>query len=233
MIQFNLLPDVKQEYVKARRTKRLVILASLAASGVSVFVLLLMVLTVDVVQKKSLHDLNNDIGKYSKQLKAVPNLNKMLTVQNQLNTLTSLHDQKVVTSRLFGYIKQFTPSQATISKLTVNFSDDGSTDSTTPTSQPSTFDIQGNAPSLDVVNAFTDTLKATTYKIDGDGSSSSSKKAFSNVVLSDFGRDKNGAKYTIDLSFDPAIFDSQNSVTLTVPAGLSTQAELFQKQAGN
>jgi hypothetical protein len=272
MIQFNLLPDVKQEYVKARRMKRLVMLASLAVSGAAIFLLLLMITTVDVVQKKSLHDLNNDIAKYSKQLKSTPDLDKILTVQNQLNTLTGLHDKKVVTSRVFRYIAQVTPGQTSISKLTVNFSNAANS-----TNAAGTFDIQGEAPTLDAVNAFTEELKSTTY-IDAsaqewelgssykqgdtvlhvgagyiathdstaDGSNEpglgshwhdnwkAAPNAFSKVVLTAFGRDDKGATFTIDLSYDPAIFDSTNDVKLTVLSGAGgAQALLFQKQAGN
>jgi Tfp pilus assembly protein PilN len=221
MIQFNLLPYVKQEYVKARRLRRLVTLASFAVSGAAVFLLVLMVLSVEVVQKKSLHDLNGDISRYSKQLKAVPDLDKILTVQNQLNTLTGLHDQKAVVSRLFGYIAQLTPPQVSISTLTISFVDG-----------TNTINVQGEAPSLDVVNAYADTLKATTYKT--DESNSSSTKAFSKVVLTSFGRNSKGANYTIDLEYDPAIFSSTNQVTLKVPAGNGgAQAILFQKQVEN
>jgi len=219
VVQFNLLPDVKQEFIKARRTKRMVTLIAVAASGAAVFVLLLMIVTVDVVQKKSIHDLNSDISKYSKQLKAVPDLNKVLTVQNQLNTLTSLHDQKVVTSRLFGYVAQVTPAQASISKLSVDYT-------------ANTMNITGEAPTLDVVNSFTDTLKNTTYTLDKSGKGSTS--AFSKIVLSSFGRDSKSATYTISLEFDPIIFNSADDVTLVVPNGTSgAQANLFQKQAGS
>jgi Tfp pilus assembly protein PilN len=219
MIQFNLLPDVKQEFVKARRTKRLVTLTSIGVSGLAVFILLLMLVTVDVVQKKSMHDLNSDIAKYSSQLKAAPDLNKMLTVQNQLNTLTDLHDKKVVTSRLFGYISQITPAQATISNLSVDFT-------------ANTVTLTGEAPSIAVVNAYTDTLKATTYTTDTDGSHAT--QAFSDVVLASFGRDSKGATYNITFTFDPVIFSSGNNVKLSVPSTTGgAQQLLFQKQAGS
>ncbi|MFA5004242.1 MAG: hypothetical protein WC498_03150 [Candidatus Saccharimonadales bacterium] len=219
MIQFNLLPDVKIQYIKARRTTRLVTLISIIVSIAALAVFLLMIVTVDVVQKKSLSDANKDIVKYSKQLKAVPDIDKILTVQNQLNTLTALHDKKAVVSRLFSYISQVTPAQATISNLATDFT-------------VNTMTISGEAPSLDVINGFTDGLKATTYKTGATGASSA--RAFSNVVLSSFGRDSKGATYTITLGFDPLIFDSANSVTLTIPAGTSSNTTtLFQKQAGN
>ena len=54
MIQFNLLPDVKQEYLKAKRTKQLVVLVSIIASATALTVLLLLFISVNVVQKKSL-----------------------------------------------------------------------------------------------------------------------------------------------------------------------------------
>lgn len=214
MIQFNLLPDVKLEYIKTQRTKHFLTLVSFVVSAAAIAVLLISVVTVDVVQKKSLHDENNDIARYSAQLKSIPNLNKILTVQNQLNTLSGLHDQKPVTSRLFTYISQVTPSQASLDNLSIDFTANQLT-------------IGGNAPSLDVVSTYTDTLKAAEYKI--AGSNQGSTQAFTDVTLSDFGRDQNGATFTITCNFDPAIFNTDNNVTLSVPASANTgQANLFQ-----
>ena len=201
MIQFNLLPNVKLEYVKTQHTKRLLTVVSFFVSVGGVALLLLSMFTVDVVQKKSLSDLNGDITKYSGQLKSVNDLDKILTVQNQLSTLTSLHSQKPVTSRLFNYISQVTPSQASLDQLALDFT-------------ANTMSIGGTAPSLDVVSTFTDTLKATTYAASGD---STKQPAFSDVVLSSFGRTQSGATFTVSLSFDPAIFNAANNVTLTVP----------------
>jgi Tfp pilus assembly protein PilN len=214
MIQFNLLPDVKLEYVRTQKTKHFLTLLSFIVSAVGITILLVAIITVDVVQKKSLHDENSDIARYSSQLKGVSNLNGILTVQNQLNTLSSLHNQKPVTSRLFAYISQVTPPQATLSDLSIDFTAD-------------TLTIGGKAPSLDVVSTFTDTLKATEYSV--AGSSSGNTHAFSNVVLSSFGRDQSGATFTVTAKFDPTIFNSDDNVTLTVPqtAG-GSQANVFQ-----
>lgn len=121
MVQFNLLPDVKLEYVKTQRTKRLLTLISIVVSIVGLAVLFLSFVTVNVVQKKSLNDLSSDITKYSSQLKNVKDLDKILTVQNQLSTLKGLHDQEPVASQLFGYITKVTPEQASLSDLSVDF----------------------------------------------------------------------------------------------------------------
>jgi hypothetical protein len=211
MIQFNLLPDVKLEYVKTQHTKRLLTVISFFVSVAGIVVLLLSFVSVDVLQKKSLHDLNGDITKYSNQLKNVNDLDKILTVQNQLSTLTNLHDQKPVVSRLYGYVSQVTPAQASLNQLALDFA-------------ASTLTVGGSAPSLDAVSSYTDTLKATMYKT----SDSKSTHAFTNVVLSSFGRTQSGATFTITCTFDPVIFNSANEVTLTVPSTANVnQASVF------
>ena len=40
-------------------------------------------------RRKACSDADKDIKTYSDQLKAIPNIDKILTVQNQLNTLTA------------------------------------------------------------------------------------------------------------------------------------------------
>ena len=216
MVQFNLLPNIKLEYVKARRTKYLVTFVSIVVSGVAILVFAVSLFVVDVAQKKSLSDLNTDIGKYSKQLRGTKDLSEILTVQNQLNTLTALHDGKPAASRLFDYITQLTPAQASLNKLTVDFTGH-------------TMSIGGTAPSLDTVSLYTDTLKATRYTTDKNTNQAA---AFSNVVLTNFARDDKGATFTITLSFDPVIFQDTSVVKLIVPStATADQTNVF--QAGN
>ncbi len=218
MIQFNLLPDVKQEYLKAKRTKQLVVMISVITSGAALALLVLLLVTVDVVQKKSINDADDDITTYSKQLKAIPNIDKILTVQNQLNTLTGLHDGKAVSSRLFGYLGQLTPGTVSLSSLAVDYA-------------ANTLTLTGSATALDQVNVYADTIKATTYTTkDADTEST----AFSDVVLSDFSRDSKGTAYTLTLSFKPEIFSSVSDVKLIVPNTVnSPQQQLFQEKAEN
>lgn len=201
MIQFNLLPEVKLQYVKAQHTKYLLMLVSVVVGAASIAIFLFAFLTVHVVQRKSMNDLNKDISAYSAQLKSTKDLNKILTVQNQLSTLTNLHDQKPVSSRLFGYITQVTPAKATLNQLNVDFT-------------TNTMTIGGSADTLDTVSVYTDTLKQTKYSGQTD---SALTHAFSNVVLTTFGRDGDGANFTITCNFDVAIFNVNNNVTLTVP----------------
>lgn len=215
MIQFNLLPNIKMQYIKARRQQHLVVLVSVLSMLAALTIFVLLIVVVDVVQKKNLSDLNRDIQTSSQQLKDTPNLNKILTVQNQLKSLPELHNQKPVSSRLFKYMSQLTPTSATIAKLDVDF-------------DQNTLSISGSADTLTTVNRFADTLKFTNYQL---SNSSGTKPAFSNVVLANFGRDSKGATYTITTKFDPTIFREDSDPTLTVPNIISTRSEVEQPSA--
>lgn len=214
MIQFNLLPDVKLEYVKAQRTKRLVMSFAVIATVSSFVLFLLLFIAVHGVQKKGMGDLDSDIKKYSNELKAIPDLDKILTIQNQVGSLDGLHDNKVVASRIFGLVQQTTPADVTISDYGIDFTAD-------------TMTISGGAPSLDKVNTYVDTLKFATFTKDG----ASDAKAFSNVVLSQFGRSDVGTTYSVTLSYDPALFSSEQEIRLVIPRGTVTTRSVVEQPA--
>ena len=213
MIQFNLLPDIKLEYIKTKRTKRLV---SLIAGGITVFSVGLMVLlffAVNVLQKQHLNNLTEDIKKDSNTLQETPELDKILTVQNQLNSLPALHAQKPAATRLANYIRQTTPAQASIAKLDVDF-------------VGFTMTFTGSADSLATINKFVDTLKFTTYK-EGENTGS----AFTDVVLSNFSLQAGKASYTINLKYNPTIFDASKEVQLIVPNIITTRSTTERPEA--
>lgn len=223
MIQFNLLPDVKLEYIKARRARRLIIGISVITVGISIGILVL-VFSVGALQKKHLHDLSADITKESKQLENVPQLNKILTVQNQLLSLSGLHDGKPSATRLFGYLNELTPANVNISSFKIDFVEH-------------TVTIQGDADALASVNKYIDTLKFTTYHEDKE--TSDKPKAFSDVVLSSFGvananqgkgnsAPQPKATYSITLSYDEQLFDITKNIALTVPKLITTRSQLDQ-----
>jgi hypothetical protein len=215
MIQLNLLPDVKMDYIKAQRSRRLVLSISVLVTAVAL-ALLILLLSVSGLQKKHIGDLSKDIDKASKQLQNEPNIDKILTVQNQLESLTSLHAGKPATSRLFEYLNHVTPAPVSINDFDIDF--------TTQTAV-----ITGTADTLSNVNKYVDTLKFTTY-ITKENSAKTA--AFTNVVLTSFaidGEAKDKAKaasYTITFLYDPIIFDITQEVTLSVPNLVTTRSEL-------
>lgn len=209
MIQFNLLPDVKQEYIKARRTRHSVIVISMLAASVSLFIFVTLFLTVYVFQKARIRNLDSSIAEQTQTLKETKDLDKILTIQNQLNSLPALHDQKPVSSRLFAYMTQLTPAQVSVGKLDLDY-------------QAKTLAITGTADSLSTINKFVDTLKFTTYTSDGR---EVTEKPFSSVVLSSFTKTDKDATYQITFKFDSAIFDSSKAIALVVPKIISTRSE--------
>lgn len=218
MIELNLLPDVKLEYIKAQRTKRLVISVSIVVASVSVLIMVLL-LVFDLSQKKYLSDLNRDISNETSTLQSKPNINTILTVQNQLRSLTSLHNQKPAASRLFSsYLNQLTPATVEINDFQIDFTKYTAT-------------ITGTGDSLTTINQYIDTLKSTTFTI---GKNKTSTKAFSDIVLTQFGlnsdvTDPNQAvSYTISLSFDNTIFNITDNINLSVPSLVVTRSQVPQ-----
>lgn len=202
MIQFNLLPDVKIAYIKAERQKRLIVSISTIVIIAAVAILILLFIFVNVAQKKNMNDLTKDIKSQSNKLMATDNLDKILTVQNQLGALETLHSGKVMANQTFQYIQQVTPAQVSVTQLDVDYT-------------ANTMSITGKAESLAAVNTYADSLKFTTYKNEED--SADNKRAFSNVVLSSFGRNDTSNTYTITLNYDPVIFTQGSKITLQVP----------------
>jgi hypothetical protein len=208
-VQFNLLPDVKLQYNRAQRLRKTVNSAAFLVSAAAFGVFLLMLLTVDVVQKKQMSDAGKELDSVSKQLNSIPELNNIVTVQSQLQALTTLHENKHVTSRVFVYLPQLTPAGVSINKLTLDLKDQ-------------TLLIGGQADAQKTVNAFVDTLKATTFKVSDQDTPA---RAFPSVQESNFTINQTNVNYTINMTLDPKLFannlkDSQGQPAtpkLTIP----------------
>lgn len=237
-IQFNLLPDVKLEYIKAQYRKRMIVSVSVIVSGVALAIFVLLFLFVRINQPRYMSNLDKDINTNVKTLQAKPDLDKIVTLQSQLASLPVLHDKKPFTSRLFEYITQLTPKDTSISKVEADV-------------QAGTIVIGGEAKDIGTVNKFIDTLKYTEYSVQDDDSKKGN--AFNQVVLKTFSvavtsTNTNGgatASYEISLNFDPVIFENTardgnavtNAVKLNVPkittSGTTPQNAGTPTQQGN
>jgi Tfp pilus assembly protein PilN len=220
MIQFNLLPDVKIQFIKAQRFRRFVMMISIATAAVAIAILIVLTFYVNVVQKKTVKNLTADITKYSNQIKNTKDLDKILTIQNQLKSLNTLHDQKPDTSKLFGYIAQITPASVFLNSLRVDLTGH-------------TLTISGKTDSLSTINKFVDTLKFTTYNVVDKSDKSATDnatdvpqtKVFSSTVLSSFSKALTGSNFSINTNFDAVIFDSKQEIKFTVPNIITTRSE--------
>jgi Tfp pilus assembly protein PilN len=209
MIQFNLLPDVKLQYIKAQRVKRTVITISLLAGVAALALFLFLIVTVKVVQTKMIDSKTKQIAEMSDEIRQTPNLSKMLTVQSQLDRLTELHDNKPVMSRIYDYMNKLTPVTVSVSQLTVEM-------------EAKTMTIDGSADSLEAANAFADALKFTTYTV--KDTQAPPTNAFTQVMYNSVNRDSTKASFSITLQFDQAIFSNTQEVNLQVNKSVADQA---------
>jgi Tfp pilus assembly protein PilN len=223
MIEFNLLPDVKIAFIKAERQKKLVISISTIASVAAIALFVLLFTFVHVVQTKSMGDLTTDIKTRGKTLTDTKDLNKILTVQSQLSVLDDLHGKKIISSRMFTYLQSVTPKTTTIGDLKADYT-------------ANTLEITGNAQSLAAIYTYADSLKNTMFTTQDNNTP---EHAFKDVVLTSVSvtSDK-GPQYTFNLTFDPLLFQQDQTVKIETKKTSETRLDdsrpssVFQQSGG-
>ncbi len=189
MIEINLIPDVKQELLKAQRVRNYVIsgaviggIASIAIVGVLVLVMISQAVAGGVFDA-SIKDLD-------KKLQSESDLSKILTVQNQLDRLSDMHKTKNIDSRLFPLLDAINPSapnNVTISTVKID-------------AETKTISIEGQATNMyEAAEAFKKTIVGTTLQYrdeEGTEQKVSLVKSASDVTSSDIGvsEDASGKK---------------------------------------
>lgn len=215
MIQLNLVPSVKQEYLKSQRAKRIIVLTALGISGFFLAIVIILSISVYVVQTRHIANLENDIDDKTSELQGIPELDKILTVQSQLKVLPTLHANSPEASRFFGYLSKLTPGDVVLNGTEMNLGED----------DLQVIQINGRALDFKTVNRFVDTIKNATYE---DPNNPGVKlPAFPAVVLSSIGKDENAdskykTSFTIGFQFDPVIFANDQKVVLDIPDIAST-----------
>lgn len=111
MIEINLIPDVKQELLGAKRIRAYVMSAAVIAGVVAVSVVVLMALYLFTVQGLRSKFIGDAINSKGSQLNSIKDLSNMLTIQNQLSKLTDLHNSKNIDSRMFDLLIAINPAQ--------------------------------------------------------------------------------------------------------------------------
>ena len=216
-----MLPDVKREYVHARRLEAKVVTGAALASIVSVGLVVLLALFVYGAQTLHKASLTNAIKSNSAELSQVRDIDKYVTIQNQLNNLTSLHEKKQLYSRLFDVLSTLNPqapNNVRITKVTVD-------------AATSTLAFEGETSSFTALETFRDTLKNAdlTYVKDGN---SSTEKLFNSVTVNtqSIGKGQNGAQvvaFSLSNTYAPAVFmTSSKNVVVTVPNKETTQSKV-------
>ena len=113
MISLNLLPDVKKDLLKVRRERNLVMMVSIVAVIGSLAVLGLLFLWMGALTGLKMLDENkiNDAKAKIETAKEDEQLDKYLTIQNQLAQIDGLKGGQLVHSRLMDFLVQLNPAE--------------------------------------------------------------------------------------------------------------------------
>jgi len=209
MIEINLVPDVKQELIKAQRIRSKVIIGSIFVGIISIGAVASLAFFVFTVQavRGSLAD--NAIKDGNAELLKFQDLSKTLTIQNQLTKISDLNNNKKVTSRIFSMLTAIVPSSPNDVKMsTIKFD-----------SETNNIKIDGQAvngyAALELFKKKIDSTKIT-YR---DSSDKESETALAtNVGTKDvsYGQDSSGNKvlrFTIAFTSAAEMFSPTANIT--------------------
>ena len=189
MISLNLLPDVKKDLLRVRRERNLVISISVIVVGASIGVLLLLSGTLGVlVATKALMEngIKND-EQTIKQAQKRKQLDKYITVQNQLKQIGKLKSDQQVYSRLMDYLTQLNPAapnnvQISSAKIEAPAGSSGDTSSSSSSSASAdgiTMTIEGKTTNFSALDVYKNTLSKAqlSYEVEEEDTSSDSESS--------------------------------------------------------
>ena len=200
MIEINLVPDVKQEYIRAKRVRSFVISTAVIVglSSVAVVVLLAVYAFLGQAVRKNFADAA--IKDNNSKLMKVSDLEKTLTIQNQLTKLSELHDGENITSRFFDMLAIINPSAPN----QVSFSD------ARVSSDEQIVRLEGQAVNgYSAADVLKKTILATMFSYRNSDGKTTSVPLAQNVSMSElsYGEDSNGKKvlrFTLTFEYNEA-----------------------------
>ncbi len=210
MIQVNLLPDVKQEYLRAQQIKHLVVVASALLSLISIVVLALLFLYVQVVQPRHRANLQRDIDTGISEIKSKEDGVKIVTVQGVLEQIPGLQDNKLLSSRLFTYLTSVTPKAVSYSEVRLDLTSNS-------------ISLTGQASAFEQTNELTNNLKSARFSYK-QNDSTQSMQPFSRIVFTSLGKSDQtettkSIGFQLTFTIDPVMFkEGISDAQLTVDA---------------
>ena len=213
MIEINLVPDVKQELIRAQRVRASVISVAILVGIIAIGVVILLAVWVFGVQTARNLLTDNTIKSESSKLSNIEDISNTLTIQNQLSKLPAQHDNKAIDSRIFDILATINPPAPNDIKIN-NLSLDSSTSTIKIEAQTS-----GGYSALEV---FKKTINATKFEYNDNGEKQSVALA---TGMSDsdrnLGQDATGAtvlRFTLTFTYPEKLFSkiAQNA-TIVAP----------------
>lgn len=209
MIEINLVPDVKQELIRAQRVRSSVISIAIVIGLASVAVVVLLAIWVFAIQAGRGFLVDNTIKDENQKLSSVEDISNTLTIQNQLSALSAMHDSKHIDSRIFDMLATINPEAPNDIKLT----------KTTLDTASKTIVIEAQADSgFAALEVYKKTIGATKIEFVRDGKTESIP-LITSTSLGDqsYGEDSSGKKvlrFKLTLTYSEELFarNVQNAV---------------------
>ena len=216
MIQINLVPDIKQEMLRAQRMRNTAISTSIIV-GVGAVVavgVLGVVLTAQVgVQKLQ----ESSVASGFKELQSHENLNNALTVQHQLGVAASLHAERSMSSRLLDVIAAINPpapDDVKISRVSID-----------PTTSVLTLEgsAAGGYPSTEVFKKTVDNTTVTYLEDEATEAQEVPLTTDAQFIETSYGADESGAKvvrFTMTFTYPEGMLSNKmRNVQIKTPNG--------------
>ena len=224
MIEINLVPDIKQELIKAQRVRSTVITGAIMIGLISISIVIILVFYIFAIQTTRGLLADNAIKSGSEKLAKVADLSKTLTIQNQLTKISDLNSKKKIDSRIFDLLNVIippAPNDVKISDLTID-------------SSANLITINGQAKnSYAAVEVFKKTIEGAKVKYNDIDNKPQEVTLASNLSISNtsYGEDSSGLKvlrFTINFEYAPELFapEIRNVSVVVTTKGNATDSYL-------
>lgn len=214
MIEVNLIPDVKREYLHAQRVRNTVISVSMLVAAAAAGAVIVLGLALGSLQFASGQADNSIKSKY-KELSDKPDINDLLTIQNQLTQIDMISSNRGVNSRIFDTLSAVNPqapNNVTMSTVRYNASE-------------KTITIEGStAGGFNAVDALKKTILNTKLKYTKDSESAETPLSISvRITNTAYAEDSGGEKkltFTLTFSYpEELLSNSVKSLVIVSPTG--------------
>lgn len=236
MIQINLIPDVKLKLIKAQRQRNLVIAICIMALLISIGIVVLTTLYVFLGQPVRERVAKNEFEKQYKTLREIKDLDKAVTLQNQMSSITKTHSEKMLTSRLLSLLSAISAKNTknSISIVTFSFNKSDETVSLVANTDGNDF------AAADIFKKNLESLMVAYKPYDANGEvpqsdeSTERVKFASDVVLSNLslgatGKDDGNKSVSFGLSFkfNPVVFSMENHIVGITGLGIGNVTDSY------
>jgi Tfp pilus assembly protein PilN len=165
--QINLLPEVRQAKLKAKRHRRLAAGLATAVIGFSLITVVVLAL-VSQAQKLRISQLSREIETRQNEIKTTPNLEKMLTTQQHLSSLPGLYSQRVFMTKFYNLLSGVSPRDLAFESLEID--------------AQNVMSVKGRARNYNIASKFAKALEASNLTL-GDKANPNNSAHFSEVTL--------------------------------------------------